>query len=345
MIEPSRLRILLVEDNELDARTMRRALERDEGPTTFEVDHVGDLKSAIDELDTVGYDCVLLDLSLPDSEGLIALDRITQHTPHAPVVVLTGLNDPSTAVDAVTRGAQDYLGKGEITPDLVARSIRYAVARHHSETELRTTTDLLRVLQDRERIARDLHDTVVQQLFAIGMSLQATSVRVDDAAIKELMLSNVDDIDAAIRQLRQAIFDLHVASADETIASEVARIAAIERDALGFDATVRIGDVGRVSEATRPELLAVIREALSNVAKHARASAAEVMVDTEGSELVVRVSDNGRGLDDDTIGTREGGTGHGLRNLARRAEKLSGSFRVGPGPGGGTELEWRAPIA
>lgn len=343
MIEPLRLRVLLVEDNELDARTLQRALQRNEGPTEFEVDHVSDLKSAIGALDTVGYDCVLLDLSLPDSEGLIGVDSITQHTPHAPVVVLTGLNDPATAVEAVERGAQDYLAKDGMNPALVARSIRYAVARHHSDTELRTTNDLLRLLQDRERIARDLHDTVVQQLFAIGMSLQATSLRVDDD-VREAMLSNVDDIDGAIRQLRDAIFDLHVASIDETIASEVNRIVDAQRQASGFETTVRIGDVGQVSDSTRPELLAVIREGLSNVSKHAQASAVEVVVDTEGSELVVRVIDNGRGVQYPAIRGRDGSTGHGLPNMARRAEKLSGSFRVGPGPGGGTELEWRAPL-
>lgn len=198
------------------------------------------------------------------------------------------------------------------------------------------------LVDDRERIARDLHDTVIQRLFATGLSLQATTRLVDAdprGAIQRIDVA-VDDLDLTVKHIRSAIFGLE--SSRVTESSLRARALAIVRDAtgpLGFEPTVLFDgpvDTG-VSYATSAELIATLREALSNVAKHARATRAEVEL-RAGREIVLRVTDDG-------IGPPEPGTttGKGLGNMAVRAERLGGRFALRPGEGRGTVLEWRVP--
>ncbi len=341
MKDLTRLRVLLVEDNALDARAMQRALGMIT-ETVFELTHVEDLASALRLLDDDPVDCVLLDLSLPDSHGLLAVDSVVTHSPHAPVVVLTGLDDPRTAVEAVDRGAHDYIQKGRADGDVVARSIRYAVARHHAEVSLRATTAQLDVARDRGRIARDLHDTVVQQLFATGMSLHAMAGTVDDEACRETLVSAVDQIDIAIRQLREAIFDLHIDTAEHD--DELDEAISAQRAALGFRPSIVKRNIDELDQTLLHEVVSVVAEALSNVAKHAGATSAEVIVAVDDGQVTAEVIDNGTGLSDLPVARDDDKrTGHGLKNMATRAAALGGSFVVRPGPGGGTRLTWRVP--
>lgn len=334
------LRVLLVEDNELDARKMRSEL-RGSSDIEVTVDRVVDLSSARRSIQESFYDCILLDLSLPDSHGLVAVDALIADDPDVPIVVLTGLDDPVTAEEAVNRGAQDYLIKGAATADVVSRSIRYAVARHHSDSQLRTTREMLELVSERERIARELHDTVIQQLFATGMGLQAASNGADEA-MKTKLLDAVDGIDASIRQLREAIFELHELTPEAGLAEMVDRVVSEQKDALGFMATVRIGSIGEVSPALLRDIAAVVREGLANVAKHARATAAEVVINLDGADLELTITDNGTGLAS-PYDISQSRSGHGLRNIAFRAREWGGSFDVALGPGGGTCLTWRVP--
>jgi signal transduction histidine kinase len=333
------LRVLLVEDNELDARQMLKDLGR-EG--RFSVDRTSDLASARESLAGAFYDCILLDLSLPDSSGLISVEALTADDPDTPIVVLTGLDDPETADEAVARGAQDYLVKGTSSTDTITRAIRYAIARHRVDSELRTTSDLLDVMNERERIARDLHDTVIQQLFATGMGLQATARQVESPA-DEGILDAVDGIDAAIRQLREAIFRLHSPSAHLSLAEAVETAADEATEALGFRPMVRTSDVGDIPVDLRATIVSVIREGLSNIARHADASAAEITVRRDASELLVMIDDNGVGIGSLPAGPRHL-SGHGVRNMETRARQLGGSFHIGPGQGGGTCVEWKIPL-
>lgn len=331
--------VLLVEDNELDARQMLKDIG---GLDDFTVERTADLAAARTALKTAFYDCILLDLSLPDSQGLIGVDALIGDDPDTPVVVLTGLDDPQTAEAAVARGAQDYLVKGSSTPDTIARAVRYAIARHRVDSELRTTTELLEVLNERERIGRDLHDTVIQQLFATGMGLQAIAGQADTQT-RQSILDAVDGVDTAIRQLREAIFRLHSPSAQLTLAESIERVATEAADVLGFAPVVRVGDVGALSDDIRATIAAVVREALANIARHADASAAEVAVSVEGGELILMIDDNGVGVGATPLAPREL-TGHGVPNMFARAEALDGSFHIGPGAGGGTCVEWKIPL-
>lgn len=345
MIDLAELRVLLVEDNLLDQRMMHRHLA-DVGQAAFDVTTVDDLAGAVAALETEVFDCVLLDLSLPDSEGLASVDAILSRAPRCPIVVLSGLEDPEVAVQAVERGAQDYLTKRHIDPEIVGRSIRHAIARHHSETQLRFTRERLEMMEERERIARDLHDTVIQQLFATGMGLQAILARVTDPEIKARLDEAVDGIDDGIRRLREAVFGLHSPPLATTLTAEIMVVADGQRPALGFAPSVRVGSaLDRVGEELGHDLIATLREGLANVAKHANASAVQVVAELEGDEVVLRVIDNGVGLSAGSArAVAEGLTGRGLENMRQRALALQGQFTVGRGPGGGTELVWRARV-
>lgn len=197
-------------------------------------------------------------------------------------------------------------------------------------------------LEDRERIARDLHDTVIQRLFAVGLTLQGTVRMVDDDKIAARLTSAIDELDTTVRDVRAAIFELHsVRLPGRSIRQELTDLCAESARVLGFEPVIRFdGPIDTaVDGALADDLFAVIREALTNVARHARASSAEVGVAVRGSMIEVRVTDDGIGL-----ATHPHGGGRGVGNLRTRALKIGGEFEAGPGSAGGTTLNWRAPL-
>lgn len=134
-----KIKVLHVEDNPGDARLMREILS--EAPTPhFELTHVERMSDAVDRLGIEHFDVILLDLSLPDVQGLQTVYRMCGAAPEVPIVVLTGLDDESLAVKAVQVGAQDYLLKSRLDGHLSVRAIRYAIERQRSRTELRSQT-------------------------------------------------------------------------------------------------------------------------------------------------------------------------------------------------------------
>jgi signal transduction histidine kinase len=206
--------------------------------------------------------------------------------------------------------------------------------------EHRRDVQRLAVFEDRDRIARDLHDLVIQRLYATGMSLESVSARLGDSDSRRRVSSAVDDLDETIKQIRSAIFGLHARrAADEAgLRDQILEVANQAAIALGFAPALRIS--GRLDENIPAEvaehLLGALREALSNAARHAQATRVEVTVEG-GLELVLLVRDNG-------VGIKETGRRSGLANLADRAALLGGSMHTGAADGGGTELEWRVPL-
>lgn len=203
----------------------------------------------------------------------------------------------------------------------------------------------LALAEDRERIAGDLHDTVIQRLFATGMSLQSTSrlVRSDPTAASERIERAVDDLDVTIKDIRLAIFGLeqHHSSTAGLRATIVTTLREAG-EALGFEPRLMLN--GPIDASVPPvvgeELIATLREALSNVARHASASAVDVEVTVGAGELAARVCDDGVGFD------RAAGTsGHGLASMAARSARLGGTCEVVDGPTSGTIVSWRVPLA
>jgi signal transduction histidine kinase/DNA-binding NarL/FixJ family response regulator len=149
-LNPTAIKVLLVEDNPGDARLLREALAESSGGR-FELAHVERLAEALRRLDEEAFAIVLLDLSLPDAQGLETVLKVHAHVSHLPLVVLTGMENDELAAEALRKGAQDYLVKGAADGDLLARSIRYAIERKHAEEEIQQNLRRLKALQEIER--------------------------------------------------------------------------------------------------------------------------------------------------------------------------------------------------
>ncbi|NPC96892.1 GAF domain-containing sensor histidine kinase [Nocardioides sp. zg-DK7169] len=224
----------------------------------------------------------------------------------------------------------------EIDPQLPASFAEHAalalqVARAHSDQQR------LALFEDRDRIARDLHDLVIQRLFAIGLTLQSTARTSDDAEVAQRLEGSVDELDATIKDIRRSIFALGAMEHASDIQAEVTRMVDRAAGTLKFRPVLRFAGPVRtlVSENVAPHLLAVLGEALSNASRHAEARGVDVSL-TAGAEIVLRVADDGRGLPPDV---RESGLG----NMRRRAEELGGRCEVRSAPGEGTTLTWVVP--
>ena len=206
--------------------------------------------------------------------------------------------------------------------------------------EHRHDAEWLAVLQDRDRIARDMHDLVIQRLYATGISLQGAVPRIARPEVADRVSSAVDALDETIREIRSAIFSLQSHGDPKRNGLRAKILETVEEMTvpLGFAPSLRlVGPLDEeVPDAVGEQLLVALREALSNAARHAGASSVDVTVDC-GSDLVLRVRDNGKGLGRSTRRS-------GLANLAERASRLGGELRVGPADGGGTNLEWRVAV-
>jgi GAF domain-containing protein len=211
----------------------------------------------------------------------------------------------------------------------------------------RAEAERLSVYEDRDRIARDLHDLVIQRLYATGMSLQGTMPMIGKPEVVGRVSRAVDDMDQTIREIRGAIFALQARDAVSQLdpRAELVRLVEEMTAVLGFAPSLRLGAGLRTlnSEELTEQALIVLREALSNMARHADATRADVTVDvSQDGILSVIVTDNGAGLP-------PGGRRSGLHNLAGRATELGGELRLSPAepaaPRPGTRLEWRVPTA
>jgi signal transduction histidine kinase len=206
---------------------------------------------------------------------------------------------------------------------------------------LHSTLSDMALLQDRERIAMDLHDNVIQQLFAIGLSLQASLQRVQDPELSVRIETAVQDLDATIRQIRTTIFDLDAANRGGGVRDRLLALVAEVSDSLPSHPRVSFeGPIdAAVGESTGSELVTVLREALSNVARHAEAKHVEVSLVVDDQALTLIVDDDGVGPP--PLGSPT--TGRGLRNMTHRAERLHGRFTIAGRPGGGTRQRWSVP--
>jgi signal transduction histidine kinase len=216
----------------------------------------------------------------------------------------------------------------------IQAGIALELAEHRSQAER------VAVFEDRDRIARDLHDLVIQRLYATGMSLQGAVGLIGSPEVANRVNVAVDALDETIREIRSSIFALQ-GRHDVKPAGLRSRILAVTDETtgiLGFAPTLRLA--GRLDQDVPDEvgdqLLTALREALSNAARHSGANAVDIRV-SAAAELVLTVRDNGSGIKDTVRRS-------GLANLEQRAAKLGGSLQVGAPPGGGTELEWRVPL-
>lgn len=207
--------------------------------------------------------------------------------------------------------------------------------------EQRRAAESVLVYEDRERIARNLHDLVIQHLFATGMSIESANrmIRVDPRTAAARLSKAVDDIDATIREIRSTIFALQNTDANPRgLRSRVLDVVSDSSSALGFEPSVHFAGLldASVPVDVSDDLFAVLREALANVARHAHATSCTVRVEV-GEDVVLEVTDDG-------VGLPGSGRRSGLVNLAERARRLGGSFRTRT-EGTGTSLRWQVPVS
>lgn len=205
----------------------------------------------------------------------------------------------------------------------------------------RADSQRLAVLEDRSRIARDLHDHVIQRLFGAGLGLQALSGTLGDARARDAIDEHIESLDAAIIQIRTAIFALKGSARDDRPSLRHLVLDLLSEVSPAFAHTPRIVFAGPVDVVIPPamleDILAVVREGLANVARHARADSSIVSVSVASGEVVVEVSDDGIGVSDTA---RRSGTA----NLLDRASRWGGSFSLAARDDKGSLLRWTAPI-
>jgi two-component system, NarL family, sensor histidine kinase DevS len=292
-------------------------------------------------------------------------------------VLTTG--EPLTSADFASderasqaaRGAMSQIGPAELFPLGAPGNVRgvLTVARRHgaapfppAQTDVvaafaaqagvalelaasRAEAERLSLYEDRDRIARDLHDLVIQRLYATGMSLEGTMPMITRPEVASRITNAVDAMDETIKDIRATIFALQARdnAGGPDLRGDIVALVEEMTGMLGFAPSLRLGaGLGaQVDPEVGEQILATLREALSNAARHASASQVDVTVDVDpDGMLVVQVTDDG-------IGIPAEGRRSGLRNLARRAEKLGGELRlIAAEPGAarpGTRLEWRVP--
>jgi signal transduction histidine kinase len=198
----------------------------------------------------------------------------------------------------------------------------------------------LDVYEDRDRIARDLHDHVIQRLFATGLSLQAAATRVRDEALQQRLSQVVTQLDETVRDIRTTIFDLHTTGTPDSDDSLRRRVLDIVTAAAepALSPTVRMSGAvdSLVTGALATDVEAVVREGVTNAARHSGGSHVTVTLDV-GNEVVVEVLDDGRGIDDTVARS-------GLGNLEQRARARGGQASAHAVPDGGTLLQWHVPL-
>ena len=214
----------------------------------------------------------------------------------------------------------------------------FTIATVRDVSERQESASRMAMLQDRERIARDLHDMVIQRLFAAGMSLQAVQAAAQPTIVADRIGATITELDDTIRELRSAIFRLGHHGERRTLSAQITELVHERARHLGFEPTLRlVGDVDSLPDFIADQLVATVTEGLSNVVRHADATSADVRVERLTDGLSLRISDNGVGIPDEP--KRSGG----LSNMMWRAVELGGSCTVSPNDPAGTQLLWLVP--
>jgi signal transduction histidine kinase len=238
----------------------------------------------------------------------------------------------------------DKVGWSEFTREdealVGALAVAAGIAIEHARLHQRSQE--VAVYDERDRMARDLHDTVIQRLFGAGLRLQGIAGAVREADIARRMGAVVTEIDESITQLRSIIYALGLTGGEQDIRAQIIALLRDLAEVVGFEVRSSFdGPVdSAISEQITEHLLIIVREAVTNVGRHAHATEAAVRVSVDAGHCQLTVTDNGLGVGSGK--TTEDGLG--LANMRRRAEKLRGSFDVESPIAGGTTLTWRVPI-
>ena len=237
----------------------------------------------------------------------------------------------------------DKLGWSEFTGDdeALVEALALAAGVAVENARLHQRAEEAAIYEDRNRLARDLHDTVIQRLFAVGLSLQSMALASEQTGLADRLQTAISDIDDTIRQVRTSIFEL--GSTRDGVRGSILALVRDLTPVTGFEVQVSFDGAidSAVPDHVAEDLLATVREAVTNIGRHARATKASVTLTVRDGWCCLRIIDNGRGV---ALGDGRGG-GLGLANLRRRAEKLEGQFDLETVEAGGTSLTWQVPVS
>lgn len=235
--------------------------------------------------------------------------------------------------------AFEFTSEDEALVEALAVAAGMAIAN----TRLQKRVRELAIIDDRDRTARDLHDNVVQHLYAVGISLESMMQEAETPEQADRLAVLVSDVGESIRQIRSSIYELGPDEENPGVRRTVLNLVRSLSPVLGFNARVTFdGPVDSViSQSVTEQLLATIREAVTNIGRHAHATQASVAVSAHKGLCHLRVVDNGIGLD----GSRKDATGLGLANLRHRAQGFHGTMAIATSETGGTVLDWSVPFS
>ncbi len=366
--------ILLVEDNHADARLLLENL-KEAAPGSFNVTRVVSLEDAFEKLKEQSFHAMLLDLSLPDSEGIDTIVTVVEQAPPLAVVVLTGIDDEAIGVEAVRKGAQDYFVKGQADWRLLIRGIRYAAERKHFTDELKKLNETLerrvaertalaehraRQLQalaieltqteerERREIAQVIHDELQQLLVAARFSLANLCNMSDNDEIRKAAAQADALLESSIRASRSltqelsppVLYDQGLVPALEWLAGWMQ-----EKHGLKVEVNAQV-DHDDADENTRIFMFRTVRELLFNIVKHAQSDSATIEVNlSEPEAIYINVADRGKGFAVETLDQRTPEQrGFGLFSINERLHMLGGSMNIVSTPGEGTQISLVIPL-
>ena len=362
------IRLLLVEDDEIDREAVRRLLG-----ASYVVKDVATGKDALEETVVAPPDAVLLDFRLPDMEGIDLVPIFVQN--FVPVILLTGEDSPEVIVEAMQKGAQDYLVKGHIGRTALARAIDNAIekvalkrdlamqqtqlaeqaaALERSNRQVRALASALTLAEQRERrrISQILHDHVQQMLYGIQMRTYLIGFDTPEE-VKSYIQEHLAEMESLVEEANQSTRTLTVELSPPVLQSEGLGAAfnwlANQMSRL-YDLHVELDlaqDYQLASEDLRVLIFQLVRELLFNVVKHAHVNEAQVIMCLDGDQFVVSVEDKGIGFDATALAETEprDSGGFGLYSIRERLALFGGEVNIVSQPSKGTQVALSLPQA
>lgn len=356
------MQLLLIEDDEVDKEIVYRLLKSKD----YRIHHVSTGKEALQFIEINHPDCILLDYRLPDVDGLMLLPLLVDD--FFPVIVLTGEDSPEVIVEAIQRGAQDYLVKGSLTTEMLTRSIKNAIDKSNLHKEINQKQQELakqaRVLakrnqdvkalasalslaeqRERRRISQILHDDVQQMLYGLAARIQILHIKSSPDAKEALK-----DLFTDIKDLIQQTIDItRILAVDLTppvlklggISSGLEWLAQRMKQIHDLDVELKIkGDCHIENEDMRTLVLQLVQELLFNVVKHAQTKTAFLSMEDKNQHIVIKVQDDGVGFDISKKLTEQPHKidGFGIYSIQERLNLFDGELEIMSEPGKGTTV-------
>jgi len=321
------IKILGVEDNPHIIRLIREYLSESTS-LDFHLQHVQELAGALAAVRDKCFDLILLDLTLPDSFGLETFDDVYAAASTSPIVILTNTDDDAQAIEAMRRGAQDYLVKKQLDAASLARSLRYAIERKKAAAELASlqleVTNIALAVQ--RKIGQQLHDGLGQHLTGIGLMGKTLQKRLEreQSPVAEPVAELVELITEAAGQVRALVRGLHPVDVDaeglsfalQQLADSVTRTCNIT---CTFDSEAR---ASIPDNRTATELYHIAQEACNNAVKHAKAEFVKIRLDPTAGQIVLTISDDGVGISPTAV------NGMGVRIMEFRASSIGAALDI-----------------